>query len=96
MKIRWKCGELKLYFSPSAGGSKKKKKKKKKTADQRVAYVRRKNARKEGNAYVTEPGHTHSRMYIHGIDAPQKSKKNTNRAMVYFPTESGVGHVRKG
>ena len=20
MKIRWKCGELKLYFSPSAGG----------------------------------------------------------------------------
>ena len=39
---------------------------------------------------MTEPRHTHSRIYVHGIDAPQKKEKNSNRAMVYFPPESGM------
>ena len=46
---------------------------------------------------------THSRMYVRGIDAPQKNKKNKNRAIVYFfrqkavsvTSESGDGRAGK-
>ena len=72
-------------------------------ADPRVAYVRR-NVSTQGTCTYYKrimrtrqdrDTRTHSSMYVHGIDAPQKNKMNQNRAMVYFPTESGVGHVRK-
>ena len=71
-------------------------------ADPRVTYVRRKiltqgtSINMEDNVYVTEPRHTDSLAYVRPWDrCPAENKKKKNRAMVYFPTESGVGHVRK-